>query len=339
MRVVFYCPDRHILYNGETPDSSGIGGGITARIRMAAALAALGDDVEVYANCSEAGTYDGVRWFSLDHKPEGRADVLIVHSSGGALDVSSAATLPVDAKFRILFVSGFARLAGAEAIRWDVIYPPSEFIADVIRREWQMPEVPIFVAPYGVRRFTAVDESVRDPHRLIYTSHPSKGFESAIAVVRLLRERDSKFVLHVYGGDRLWGQAERDLSGEPGVVYHGMVGQEELWSAYLASGFALHLQDRLEPFGICLVESMAAGCIAIASPVGAYVELIRDGETGLHVAGYHGDPATRVQAANLILACLGDPRRAQAIRNAAAHAPLEWSQVAERWHAHWQGVL
>ncbi len=38
-RVVIYCPDRHIVYDGRTPDEIGVGGGITARVRMARALA------------------------------------------------------------------------------------------------------------------------------------------------------------------------------------------------------------------------------------------------------------------------------------------------------------
>jgi glycosyltransferase involved in cell wall biosynthesis len=340
MRVTVYCPDTHLQYDGMTPESTGVGGGVTARIRMAAALASLGDDVEVFANCSGPSTHAGVRWHPLhkaaDHSSAG---VLIVHSSGGALDVTSAASLAIEAKLRILLVSGVPRPNGADRVRWDAIYPPSNFIADVIRRDWNMPGVELFTSPYGVRRFASWSNPDRDPYRLIYTSHPSKGFESAKAVLRLLRARDPRFVLHVFGGDRLWGQAERDLGGEPGVCYHGMVGQDRLWRAYTNCGFALHLQSRPEPFGICLVESMAAGCVAVASPVGAYTEILRNSENGFLVEGFHEDPATHLRAANLILDCVANRCTTEAIRCAAAKGPLNWVDVARAWRQHWQWLL
>ena len=30
MKILFYCPDRHILFDARTPDQVGVGGGITA---------------------------------------------------------------------------------------------------------------------------------------------------------------------------------------------------------------------------------------------------------------------------------------------------------------------
>ena len=53
-RVAIFCPDRHILYDGRTPDEVGVGGGITARVRMARALARRGHEVHMIVNCPQA---------------------------------------------------------------------------------------------------------------------------------------------------------------------------------------------------------------------------------------------------------------------------------------------
>ena len=34
MQIAIYCPDRHFLYDGKTPDQAGVGGGLTVRIRF-----------------------------------------------------------------------------------------------------------------------------------------------------------------------------------------------------------------------------------------------------------------------------------------------------------------
>ena len=47
-KVVFYCPDKHILYDGgRLPDTQGVGGGVNARIRLAQSLTRLGHQVEL----------------------------------------------------------------------------------------------------------------------------------------------------------------------------------------------------------------------------------------------------------------------------------------------------
>ena len=84
----------------------------------------------------------------------------------------------------------------------------------------------------------------------------------------ILRAQDARFELHIYGGNRLWGGAEQAPAQEDGVFYHGMVGQRELSRELRTSHIALNLQDRLEPFGLSLIEAMASGNIVVASPMG-----------------------------------------------------------------------
>ena len=50
-RIALICPDQHVVYDGHTPNTSGIGGGVTARVGLLAALARLGHAVTAVVNC------------------------------------------------------------------------------------------------------------------------------------------------------------------------------------------------------------------------------------------------------------------------------------------------
>ena len=81
-KVVSYCPDRHIEYDGETPYKTGVGGGVTARVRMAKALAQLGHDVTMAVNCREERWIDGVHYMPLDQFRSYDGDIAILNTSG-----------------------------------------------------------------------------------------------------------------------------------------------------------------------------------------------------------------------------------------------------------------
>ncbi len=338
MNVYFYCPDRHIIYGGDTAERTGVGGGITVRLRMAAALAELGHTVTVACNCSARHSYRGANYVPLDEVAAINTGVLIVHSTAGT-GVSKLTAMPVKAWTRILLVDGIPQPPGSDRIEVDWVYPCSNFIARVIQRDWTLPGAPILVSHHGIIRRKAefFDRfHSRDPYRLIYTSHPSKGLEAAVAVLRRLRRLDPRFSLHCHGGDRLWGGNAAFSYADEGVHDHGLTGQDELMRCYGRSMFAMNLQTREEPFGISLAEAMGAGCIVVASPVGAYPELVHDGRTGIMVAGNPSAEATLDEAAGRILEIVNDrAKRSQMSRNAAA-APLDWSTVAATWVQHWE---
>lgn len=67
-----------------------------------------------------------------------------------------------------------------------------------------------------------------------------------------------------------------------------------------------------EPFGLSVLEAMAAGCAVIASNHGAAPELIQHGGTGLLF-----EPGNGVQLAQCIRALLGDPARTRSLGSRA----------------------
>ncbi len=147
---------------------------------------------------------------------------------------------------------------------------------------------------------------------------------------------DKKFELHVFGGNRLWGGPEEGGGGEPGLVYHGLLGQRELANKLMQCGFALYLQTRPEPFGIAVAEAQAAGCVTIASAVGAHPEIIESGATGFLLDGDPANESVRQRAAGIIAMANADPLFAAGMSRRAQVAPLDWDTLAASWEQLWR---
>lgn len=322
----------------------GVGGGLTARVRLAAALARQGQQVTVVGNCPAERLIEGV-WYRPFRDFRGcDADVLILNTTGGQLDLTPALNKAIPARLRIVWVQGVDAPKGLSEVGFDQLCAPSNFIRTVAQTRWGIARNKVFVCHNGIERRLyrpglLARPVKREPYRLIFNGHPSKGLDYAVQVLRVLRKRDGRFELHVFGGNRLWGEPEPVAVHEPGMVWHGMLGQKQLSKELLRGSFALHLQTRLEPFGIALVECMAAGAIVLASPAGAYPELVQHGYNGLIIPGDPSDSAIQQRAADYIHALAGNPDWADYIRRNAQRMPLDWDTCAKAWLGFWRWAL
>lgn len=337
MQIAIYCPDRHFLYDGTTPDQAGVGGGLTVRIRIAAALARRGHQVSVVCNCPKESVYRGVLYRPLESVSRIETDVLVMHSSGGAIDLTPLLALSLDAKVRVFLLSGLDVAKNVHALHPDAIYVCSNFIRTAMTQSGTFTQN-LFVTHYGVNQWNWAGRfgPRRDPRRLIYSSHPSKGFDAAREVARRLYKYDPQVRLHYFGGSKLWGEsvAEEVPPAEPCIQYRGLINQRRLSAEYKRSGFLVQLQTRPEPFGIVVVEAMAAGCLVVASPVGAFPELIHHGENGFLVSGDPASPETQERAAELIRDVSQNPALMNRIRQRALTTPFDWAALAAVWEAH-----
>ena len=343
-RVSMYCPDHHLSYDGSTPDKQGVGGGVMVRIRLAAALAKLGHQVTMICNCPRAATFDGVRYIPLAQAQSIDTDVLILSSSGGDLDLRPALKLDIKASLRLIWVHGTPLLKGLHEIPFDYVCSPSNFIRQVALDDWGVAREKTFVSYHGVdaaflQRPLFANPARRNLFKLVYSSHPSKGLDAALGVLRILRRHDPRFELHIYGGNRLWGGTDQAPAQEDGVFYHGMIGQKQLSRELQTSHIALNLQDRLEPFGLSLIEAMASGNIVMASPMGAYPEILRDGYDGFLIEGNHMAAETWERVAQMTLSLVSAPDFSEFIRHNAQAAVRDWETVARTWSGHWEWAL
>ncbi|HXW67042.1 MAG TPA: glycosyltransferase family 4 protein [Thermoplasmata archaeon] len=159
-----------------------------------------------------------------------------------------------------------------------------------------------------------------------------KGIETLVeAFASLARTRAAR--LRLVGED--WGglaAAER-IARERGIAGRltatGPVPRAALLGEY-ARADLLVLPSRFEPFGIVLLEAMAAGLPVVASRVGGIPEVVADGRTGLLVPP--GEPGPLAEA---IGSLLDDPIRASRLGAAgrARAASFAWPRLAPQYLA------
>jgi glycosyltransferase involved in cell wall biosynthesis len=294
-------------------------------------------------NCMERTVIDGVEYVPLSEVKELNGDIVIINTSGGDLDLTPVLKLSVVAKIKILWAHGFICPRGLEELDLDFVYSVSNHLRDVIHKDWGVSLERIFVAynPYDESIFSFIEKEKlnRDPYRLVYFSHPSKGLNPALAILGRLRSIDERYHLVVMGGPKLWGQPDELMLDAEGVIYRGLTGQVEVVRELRQCAFSLCLQAREEPFGLVVVESMRAGCVVLASPVGAYPEIIQDGIDGYLITGNHDSSKARNDAGNLILQLSNDQRAFNTISNNASTIIWNSTTMARTWVEHWYRVL
>jgi D-inositol-3-phosphate glycosyltransferase len=110
------------------------------------------------------------------------------------------------------------------------------------------------------------------------------------------------------------------------VTFLGARDQDQLQHYYNAADFVI-MPSRYESFGMVALEAMACGRPVIASEVGGLAYLVRDGETGFHVA--EGDHIDLAKAIARLLQ--DDSLRARLGRQAEAWAQkYTWPRVADQ---------
>lgn len=114
---------------------------------------------------------------------------------------------------------------------------------------------------------------------------PQKGVDLLLlAFAELVGFFGKAVKLRIVGPD--WGGLERsksmasELGIQDQVDFLGECSRPDLVS-YMQSSDVLAVPSRFEPFGIVILESMAAGLPVVASRVGAIPEIIQDGHNGL----------------------------------------------------------
>ena len=113
--------------------------------------------------------------------------------------------------------------------------------------------------------------------------HPDKGTHHAIETAR--RSGLPLIIAGVVHDEKYFEDVITPCIDGVAVTYVGPVGPPERDRLLGGAVALLHLIDFDEPFGLSVVESLAAGTPVIASPRGSLPELIRPGETGYLVSG------------------------------------------------------
>jgi glycosyltransferase involved in cell wall biosynthesis len=220
------------------------------------------------------------------------------------------------------FSGAVRRLA---ALRCDRALCLSRYIADDLTAGSPALERLVEVVPPGVATTTEGPGAgpAHNGRRAVIVGHisPTKRTDLAVEIARLVLMEEPEFELEIIGAAQFRDEdfaLERDLraavAADPvlssNVRFAGR--DPDVAQRLREAAMLLHCRPD-EPFGMVLIEAMAAGIPVVAPASGGPAEIVTDGQTGLLY------PAGDAQAAaKQVLRLLRDPQLARRIGTAAA---------------------
>ncbi|MBS1913519.1 MAG: glycosyltransferase [Bacteroidetes bacterium] len=354
--LVIHTGSSYEPWTSATIGSAGIGGSETAAARMAEELARLGYRVVVFSSCDGMeGRYNSVEY--LDYARFERfidahvIDVMIVSRYMFVLQN------PLRVKKLYLWVHDIYAM-GTELGERDLVPFFYERLDGIfclspwhIRNFCSIHGVPadkLILTGNGIdpERFERHVE--RRTNRFIYSSSPDRGLDTLLGIFPLIRELLPDAELHVFYGFDNWdkaiemsqdagARALRDLihrrMSQPGVFYHGRVGQEQLAEEYLRSDVWFYPTSFTETYCITALEAQMAGTLCVCTDLAGLSSTIAD--RGILLGGDARSAEFVAEAVRRLLVLLRDPEAKEAMRARARAWAVEqtWYNRAREWEA------
>jgi tetratricopeptide (TPR) repeat protein len=341
------------IYCGPTveewsPDSliDGIGGSEEAVIFVAYELAALGYHVEVYnmPPMAQQGDVGGVQWLPYwCYDPEDPPDIFIAWRGHDYLRLGEKASQ------RYLWLHDRqASLLDRETVRLaDRIF----VLSKSHRADYGLSEVPEDKIHYTANGLNHkwLEPVQAVPGKAVYASCPTRGLKTLLELWPEIKAKTPDGELHVYYGfSPLYEVHARQnpalitlkadilrMVDQPGVVWHGKVGQKELAHAFATSAAWLYPTEFPETFCITAIRAQASGCYPVTSGFAALAETTKEWDRG--PVDEHDlitkNPARRAAFVEAAAAALTDGnmlrRQEMASWTRQRHS---WAAVATDWH-------
>lgn len=335
-------------------DQGGIGGSETATIYTARDFHRLGYRSIVIGDCKDReGAYDGVEYLhhtKLDQVlktvefdlfvSSRRADVFWPH---GARRIRARKKACVVHDIW-LSQDGGADLGQDQVDRYFVLSPWHRDFFLNHHRGVDPAKVVISRDGIDLARF---DQKVRkDPGRMVYSSSADRGLDVLLDCMPEIRSRVPHANLHVFYGFDNWEKACRLRKNvqeiawmesikarldDPGVTYHGRVGQTQLAKEMLRAEICCYPTYFTETFAISMVEQMAAGNPIVTSDLAALATTV--GSAGILLKGNPRDEGYKREFIAEIVQLLTNKNKwAEYSRRSLEKAKTySWTGIADEW--------
>jgi glycosyltransferase involved in cell wall biosynthesis len=361
MKFVFISTPTFEPWDWTNPDTKGIGGSETSHIEMAQRLRRLGHKVISFA---PTGTNNpqvdpaGVTWFNfestipyLNEYPSAipEADVIVLYRCPEMLD-----KLPKDAIVWLICQDVDYEMSGnvltpERAERLTRLVGLCQTHGQYFRAKYSGARVS--VSSNGIKRALideiAADPPERNPHRLMYASSPDRGMEYLLEIFPRLREMIPDAELHIYYGfDNIekviswFGENHqvayntaklRKLLAQPGVTFHGRLGQPELLREWFKAGLWVHPSHFTETSCITCMDAQACGAIPVTTPIWAVAENVQH---GVFIEGDVRQGLVKARYVQQAFSLMAQPELQEEIRGdmmAWARETFDWDIFARQW--------
>jgi len=210
---------------------------------------------------------------------------------------------------------------------YDVIASNSSYTQRWVR-EWWARESEILYPPVKLRERAEKDRIILGVGRFFgsHVGHSKKQLELVRAFRSLCREGVGDWTLHLAGGCSEEGrgyldEVRRASTGLP-VRFHVNATGADLRQLFARASIFWHATglrenaernpDRLEHFGISIVEAMSAGAVPVVFGKGGPAEIVHHGREGVHFS-------SKRELVDRTLTLIRDPKLLQAMSTAAQH--------------------
>ncbi len=352
--LVIHTGNAYEPWTSENIEVQGIGGSETAASHMAEEMTKLGYRVIVFSLCgAREGEYKGVEY--LDRSRFARfvemnhITVFIASRYVNLFDFNIRATRKYlwahDARALC------AHLGGEDGVvrhyeGIDGIFCLSRWHRDIFAEAHGIKKDKIIITGNGINpaRFDRPIE--KQPYRFIYSSSLDRGLDTLLAMFPRIRGEFPQAELHVFYGFETWDKSI-EQSGDtamkalresiysaldqPGVFFHGRVGQQRLAEEFLRSDVWFYPTRFIETYCITALEAQMAGAVCICSDLAALRTTVADRGILLQ-----GDPCTeeyRRQALHEICSILRDDERKRSLTTKAKEWARKqtWANRAKEW--------
>lgn len=289
MQFNFYSPAMGPAWSPETIET-GLGGSETYHIELAIRLARRGHTVVSFNDTPQSKYVDGVEWRDLSKLDFRLPGVWIVQRDPAFIQRFAQRSTQ-----RYWYV--FHDFDHPEATL-DTLskYNRSLSLCNTHHEFFSASKAParITLSASGIAsdRMALLPEVERNPLRLIYSSTPERGLEAVLQSFSRARDLVPGLELHCFygwegfdlrmpldatGDMRRMKASIENLLTQPGVTFHGKVGQTELWTEFLKSGIWVYQTQYMETFCISACEAQALGAVPIFNPIWALRDNVQHG--------------------------------------------------------------
>lgn len=363
MDIYFYSPQAFESWDWRNPDNQGIGGSETSHIEMAIRLAKRGHRVISYSPIADdtPRNHGGVEWRHLKEADLSLPGLWVLYRCPEVLDEvgkwpdQQAWLICQDEDYvgkwtdeRMSRLDRVVALCHAQAgqflerypqLRGKVCVSSNGLKAELIEKVW-------------------AENLPRNPKRIMYASSPDRALVPVLNIFARIREYVPDAELHVaYGFDNIDKIVERVTQSpgkkdakfldyvsrlkaalqQPGIVWHGRLGQHALYREWAKTGIWLYPCSRFrETSCITCMEASALGAVPVYSP------LWGQGENtlyGIAIDGDHADPLTAARFAQATVALMQSPEKQEALRQEGmreVRRVFTWERFVDQWEA-WMG--